>query len=97
MAMTGMIRINETTTLGEAARTMAHGGVPMLLVVDDLDEPIGVLTRDHLFDAVAASRHPDHGTAASFMAPVLVDADGAPRLPDTDAGAMIGISLRTAA
>ena len=97
MAMTGMIRIHESTTLGEAARTMARDGVPMLLVVDQLDEPVGVLTREHLFDATAASRHPDHGTAASFMAPVLVDADGAPRLPDTDAASMVGISLRTAA
>jgi CBS domain-containing protein len=97
MVMTGMVRVPETITLGTAARLMEAHSVAALLVVDDLDEPIGVLTDRHLLAAVAASRHPDHGTARLYMAPVLVDSDGAPRLPDTDAATMVGIALRRAA
>lgn len=97
MITSGMVRIAQSTTLGEAARVMERNAVGMLLVTDDLDEPVGVLTERHLLAATAASRHPDHGTAASFMAPVLVDSDGAPRMPDTDAAARVGISVPLAA
>jgi CBS domain-containing protein len=92
-----MVRIARSTTLGQAARLMERHGVGMLLVTDELDEPVGVLTERHLLAATAMSRHPDHGTAESFMAPVLVDSDGAPRMPDTDASSRVAIGLPLAA
>ena len=94
MHISGMIRITESTTIGEAARLMQRRGVGVLLVTDGQDEPVGVLTERHLVEAVAASRHPDHGTAASHMARVIVDSDGAARLPDVDTTALIGIGAR---
>ena len=97
MITSGKVRVTHTTTLGEAARLMERHGVGLLLVTDELDEPVGVLTERHLLTATAASRHPDHGTAASFMAPVLVDSDGAPRMPDTDASTRVGIGVGLAA
>ena len=45
-----------------------------------------------LLASVAASRHPDQGTAGSWMAPVVIDADGHATLPDTDAGTRVGIA-----
>ncbi len=77
-----MIRIDATATLGEAARTMEREGLEVLLVIDRRGNPVGVLAASHILASVAASRHPDHGTVASWMAPVVVDPDGVHRLPD---------------
>src|SRR5262249_8945207 len=86
-----MIRIPYDTTLGAAARQMQEAHVTVVLVVDRDDVPIGVLTERHLLSSVAASRHPDHGTAASWMARVVIDADGHATLPETDASSHVGI------
>lgn len=92
-----MTRIAMTATLGEVARTMETRGVGILLVVDPTGSPVGVITERHLLDAIAASRHPDHGTARSWMAPVIVDVAGAAQLPDTDTAALVAINLRAVA
>ena len=91
-ASIAMIRIPYDTTLGAAARQMQEAQATVALVVDRNDLPIGVLTEQHLLSSVAASRHPDHGTAGSWMAPVVIDADGHATLPDTDAAARVGIA-----
>jgi signal-transduction protein with cAMP-binding, CBS, and nucleotidyltransferase domain len=87
-----MIRIPATATLGEAARTMEREGVESLLVTDPDQTPVGVLTPGHVLAAVAASRHPDHGTVEMWMAPVIIDPDGARHLPDTVAGPRIRVT-----
>jgi CBS domain-containing protein len=87
-----MIRIPYDTTLGAAARLMQEAKVTVALVVDRDDVPIGVLTERHLLSSVAASRHPDHGTAASWMARVVIDADGHATLPDTDRSERVGVA-----
>jgi CBS domain-containing protein len=89
-----MIRIRQDTTLGTAARLMQEERACVALVVDRDDLPIGVLTERQLLASIAASRHPDIGTAGSWMVPVVVDADGARSLPDTRATARIGIAAR---
>jgi CBS domain containing-hemolysin-like protein len=86
-----MIRIPQETTLGMAARLMQSEQACVALVVDERDLPIGVLTERQLLASIAASRHPDIGTAGSWMVPVEVDADGVRSLPDTDAAAQVGI------
>ena len=85
-------RIDQTATLGEAARVMRARGVSILVVSDAHGEPVGVLTERHLVDAVAASRHPDHGTAGSWMTPLIVDRPDTTRLPDTDTAALVAIA-----
>jgi hypothetical protein len=87
-----MIRIPYDTTLGSAAREMQAAQVTVALVVDRDDVPIGVLTDRHLLASVAASRHPDHGTAASWMARVVIDGEGHATLPETDAASQVGIA-----
>ncbi len=89
-----MIRVPIATTLGEVARIMEREAASALVVIDADDSPVGVITDRHLLAAMAASRHPDHGTAASWMAPVVIDADGTRTLPETDAGRRIGIRTR---
>ena len=91
MYTTGMVRIREAATLGEAARVMERHRIGVLLVTGAGDEPVGVLTERDLVRSVAESRHPDVGTAASYMSRVVVDAHGAVRLPDTDAAGRVGI------
>ena len=91
-ASIAMIRIPYDTTLGTAARQMQEAHATVVLVVDRDDLPIGVLTERHLLASVAASRHPDQGTAGSWMAAVVIDADGHATLPDTDAGTRVGIA-----
>jgi CBS domain-containing protein len=91
MYTTGMVRIRGTATLGEAARLMERHRIGVLLVTDADDTAVGVLTERDLVRSVAESRHPDQGTAVSYMAPVVVDAHGAVRLPDTDAAGRVGI------
>jgi CBS domain-containing protein len=93
-ASIAMIRIPYDTTLGEAARLMQDAQVTVALVVDRDDLPIGVLTERHLLSSVAASRHPDHGTAGSWMARVVIDADGHATLPETDAASQVGIGAQ---
>jgi signal-transduction protein with cAMP-binding, CBS, and nucleotidyltransferase domain len=90
-----MIRIPFDTTLGAAARQMEAAGTSVAVVVDADDLPIGVLTDRHLLQSVAASRHPDHGTAGVWMAAVVIDADGHATLPETDASARVGIGAIT--
>ena len=85
-----MIRIPYDTTLGAAARQMQAAHVTVALVVDPQDVPIGVLTERHLLASVAASRHPDHGTAASWMARVVIDAHGHATLPEEMDSAHVG-------
>lgn len=92
-----MIRIPQDTTLGAAARLMQAENSAVALVVDGSDLPVGVLTERQLLAAMAASRHPDIGTAGSWMVPVLVDSDGARSLPDVRATARIGMTARGAA
>lgn len=94
-ASIAMIRIHHDTTLGAAARQMQAAQATVALVVDGGDVPIGVLTERHLLASVAASRHPDHGTAGSWMARVVIDADGHATLPETDAVARVGIGSPT--
>ena len=89
-----MIRIPQETTLGMAARLMQSEHVDVALVVDARDMPVGVLTERQLLASMAASRHPDIGTAGSWMVPVMIDADGARSLPDVDATSRIGIVVR---
>lgn len=86
-----MIRIPQETTLGMAARQMESERTSVALVVDDRDLPVGVLTERQLLASIAASRHPDVGTAGSWMVPVEIDADGVRSLPDVDAAARVGI------
>jgi len=86
-----MIRISFDTTLGSAARQMEAANASVAVVVDADDLPIGVLTEHHLLQSVAASRHPDHGTAGTWMAPVVIDGEGHATLPDSDASARVGI------
>jgi signal-transduction protein with cAMP-binding, CBS, and nucleotidyltransferase domain len=86
-----MIRIPYDTTLGSAARQMEAANTSVAVVVDAEDLPIGVLTERHLLQSIAASRHPDHGTAVAWMAPVVIDGDGHATLPDTDAASRVGI------
>ena len=90
-----MIRIRATATLGEAARTMEREGIETLLVTDANGEPVGVLAPSHILASVAASRHPDHGTVEMWMAPVVIDADGARRLPDAMAAPRIRSSVHS--
>ncbi|MDX6628436.1 MAG: hypothetical protein QOH00_682 [Gaiellales bacterium] len=89
-----MIRIPQDTTLGAAARRMQEEHSGVALVVDRNDLPVGVLTEGQLLAAMAAGRHPEVGTAGSWMVPVVIDADGARGLPDTDAAARVGIAAR---
>ena len=89
-----MIRIPQETTLGMAARLMQSEQVDVALVVDARDMPVGVLTERQLLASIAASRHPDIGTAGSWMVPVEIDADGVRSLPDVDAAARVGIAVR---
>ncbi len=89
-----MIRIPQETTLGMAARLMQSERAGVALVVDAHDLPVGVLTERQLLASIAASRHPDIGTAGSWMVPVEIDADGVRSLPDVDATARIGIVAR---
>jgi CBS domain-containing protein len=93
-ASTLMIRIPQDTTLGAAARQMRLENAAVALVVDREDLPIGVLTERQLVAAMAAGRHPDVGTAGAWMVPVIIDANGARGLPDTDATTRVGIAAR---
>ena len=93
-ATTLMIRIPQDTTLGTAARWMQEENSAVALVVDPDDLPVGVLTERQLLAAMAASRHPDIGTAGSWMVPVIIDADGSRGLPDIDATVRVGIAAR---
>ena len=86
-----MIRISFDTTLGSAARQMEAANASVAVVVDAGDLPIGVLTERHLLQSIAASRHPDHGTAGTWMAPVVIDGEGHATLPDSDVSARVGI------
>ena len=86
-----MIRISYDTTLGSAARQMDAANTTVAVIVDADDLPIGVLTERHLLQSVAASRHPDHGTAGAWMAPVVIDGEGHATLPSSDASARVGI------
>ena len=90
-ASSAMIRIPYDTTLGTAARQMQEAQATVVLVVDRNDLPIGVLTERHLLQSIAASRHPDHGTAGTWMAPVVIDGEGHATLPDSDVSARVGI------
>jgi signal-transduction protein with cAMP-binding, CBS, and nucleotidyltransferase domain len=86
-----MIRIPYDTTLGSAARQMEAANTSVAVVVDAEDLPIGVLTERHLLQSISASRHPDHGTAATWMAPVVIDGEGHATLPDSDVAPRVGI------
>jgi CBS domain-containing protein len=90
-----MIRIPQETTLAMAARLMQSERAGVALVVDADDLPVGVLTERQLLASIAASRHPDIGTAGSWMVPVVIDADGARSLPDTRATARVGMAARS--
>ncbi len=89
-----MIRIPQGTTLGMAARLMQDEHSSVALVVDDRDLPVGVLTERQLLASIAASRHPDIGTAGCWMVPVEIDANGVRSLPDVDATDRVGIVVR---
>ena len=47
-----------STTVAEAAAMMVHLGVRHLVVVDDADRPIGVVTMTELFSVLVQSREP---------------------------------------
>lgn len=88
--------VSLSTTLGEIARTMRASGSDAVVVIDASGEPVGVVTQRELVDAVAASRHPDQGTAESWMRTdvIAIEADGssasgATRLPASDASILI--------
>ena len=101
-----MVTVGEGTTLGEVARTMRANAATVALVLDGFGDVVGMVTERELVDAVAASRHPDHGTAQSFMRRDFVvipstssldDADSMMKagsfreLPVMDAGKLVGI------
>ena len=101
-----VITVGESTTLGEVARAMRAKDAMVALVLDRFGDVVGLITDRELVDAIAASRHPDHGTAQSFMRRDFVvipsqssldDADSMMRagsfreLPVMDAGKLVGI------
>jgi CBS domain-containing protein len=101
-----VVTVEEVTTLGEVARTMRASEATVALVLDRFGDVVGLITDRELVDAVATSRHPDHGTAQSFMRRDFVvipstssidDADSMMRagsfreLPVMDAGKLVGI------
>jgi CBS domain-containing protein len=89
-----MIHVPQETTLGQVARIMEREAATALVVTDADDTPVGVITDRHLLSAMAASRHPDAGTAGSWMAPVVIDEHGTRTLPDTDTGHRVAIRAR---
>lgn len=62
-----LVRVEEQTTLGEVARALRAGGAPCALVVGAAGRPVGLISERELVDAVAASRGPDQGVAATWM------------------------------
>lgn len=85
-------------TLGQAARSLRAADADVVVVLGADEQPVGIVTERELVEAVAASRHPDHGTVDSWMrtdvfavaAPAEPKARRARPLPATDAGALVG-------
>ena len=101
-----VVCVQETTTLGSVARSLRAADASVALVLDGFGDVVGIVTERELVDAVAASRHPDIGTAQSWMrrdfvvipsTSSLADAESMMRagefreLPVMDAGALVGI------
>ena len=101
-----VVCVQETTTLGSVARSLRAADASVALVLDGFGDVVGIVTERELVDAVAASRHPDIGTAQSWMrrdfvvipsTSSLADADSMMRagefreLPVMDAGTLVGI------
>lgn len=107
---TDVVTVRETTTLGEVARSMRKSEATVALVLDGYDDVVGIVTERELIESVAASRHPDHATAQSWMrrdfvvipsSSSVIDADSMMRagsfreLPVMDAGRLVGIVAAT--
>jgi CBS domain-containing protein len=101
-----VVTVRETTTLGEIARRLRKVDATVALVLDTYGDVVGIVTERELVEAVASSRHPDQGTAQSWMrrdfvvipsSSKVTDADsmmraGAFRQPPVmDAGRLVGI------
>jgi len=105
-----LVTVGAEKTLGEVARELRRHNIGSAIVVDDADQPLGIITERDLVESVAASRNPDQGQARSWMSEDLVTVerstalDEARRLmvehairhlPVTEGGAIVGvISIR---
>jgi signal-transduction protein with cAMP-binding, CBS, and nucleotidyltransferase domain len=103
---TDILTVPGTATLGEVARRMRARNVGSAVVVDEGEQPLGLITERELVDSVAASRSPDHGQAASWMRPEMWSVESSAtldeasarmrdanvrHLPVTDDGRVVGI------
>jgi CBS domain-containing protein len=101
-----VVTVAETTTLGEIARKLRAADASVALVLDAYGDVVGIVTERELVDAVASSRHPDQGTARSWMrrdfvvipssssvtdAESMLQAGSFRELPVMDAGKLVGI------
>ena len=72
---TDILTVPSTATLGEVARRLRARNVGSAVVVDDAEQPLGIITDRELVDSVAASRNPDQGQAGSWMRPEMWSVD----------------------
>jgi CBS domain-containing protein len=101
-----VVTVPEDATLGEVARRLRAADARVALVLDVHCDVVGIVTERELVDAVASSRHPDHGTARSWMrrdfvvipssssltaAASMMRAGAFRELPVMDAGRLVGI------
>jgi CBS domain-containing protein len=101
-----VVTVEEMSTLGEIARKLRKADASVALVMDGFGDVVGIVTERELVDAVASSRHPDHGTARSWMrrdfvvipstssvsdAESMLRAGAFRELPVMDAGKLVGI------
>src|SRR5690349_19997894 len=80
-----ILTVPGTATLGEVARRMRARNVGSAVVVDDGEQPLGLISERELIDSVAASRSPDLAQAASWMRPDLLSVEGSATLDEASA------------
>jgi signal-transduction protein with cAMP-binding, CBS, and nucleotidyltransferase domain len=94
VAETNLVVLDESTTVGYAAKVMKNNAISSVLVSrDDSKQPIGIVTeRDMLYRVLADNVGPFKATLGEVMSSPLVTVDGTTSVLDvTKEGAIVGI------
>lgn len=72
---TDLVTVSRDTLVEDAARTLQSKGVGSLLVLDDADELVGILTTTDFVDIVAESKPKAQTTVGRYMTEDLITVD----------------------
>ncbi|TAN39126.1 MAG: CBS domain-containing protein, partial [Nitrospirae bacterium] len=75
IAIKEVVSIRENATIQEAAQAMAKSRISSIIVMDEANQPAGIVTDRDLREKVIACGRDVRGLAATIMSPALIRAD----------------------